>query len=129
MHYQQPSFPNRIVNGSIRSRYMPVTDEGARWGQADSGQRRAGEMVWRENDADAEPAIKVLMDRDRVVFRPVGHLDRDSIETLAGLVDSARRAGVSAVVDLDAIEPDELPGGDVLALLVADGSSNSSHRI
>jgi hypothetical protein len=97
--------------------------------QADEGRRRAGEMVRRDNNADAEPAIKVLMDRDRVVFRPVGHLDRDSIETLAGLVDCARQAGVIAVVDLDAIEPDELPGGDVLARLVADWSSSSSRRI
>ena len=86
-------------------------------------------MVRWDNDADAEPAIKVLMDRERVVFRPVGHLDRDSIETLAGLVDCARRAGLIAVVDLNAIEPDDLPGGDVLAPLVADGSSNSSLRI
>ena len=86
-------------------------------------------MVRWDNDADAEPAIRVLMDRDRVVFRPIGHLDRDSIETLAGLVDCARQAGVIAVVDLEAIEPDELPGGDVLARLVADTSSSSSLRI
>jgi hypothetical protein len=86
-------------------------------------------MVWRDSDAEAEPAIKVLMDRDRVVFRPVGHLDRESIETLAGLVDSARQAGVSVVVDLGAIEPAELLCCDVLAPLVADGSSSSSHRI
>ena len=86
-------------------------------------------MVRWDNDADAEPAIKVLMDRDRVVFRPVGHLDRDSIETLAGLVDCARQAGVIAVVDLDAVEPDELSGDDVLARLVADRSSSSSLRI
>ena len=97
--------------------------------QADEGRRRAGEMVRRENDADAEPATKVMMDRDRVVFRPIGHLDRDSIETLAGLLDCARQAGMIAVVDLDAIEPDELPGGDVLARLVAVGSTSSSHRI
>ena len=86
-------------------------------------------MVRWDNNTDAEPAIKVLMDRDRVVFRPIGHLDRDSIETLAGLVDCARQAGLIAVVDLDAIEPDDLPGGDVLAQLGADRSSNSSLRI
>jgi hypothetical protein len=83
----------------------------------------------RDNDADAEPAIKVLMDRDRIVFRPVGHLDRDSIETLVGLVGCARQAGVIAVVDLDAIEPDELAGSDVLERLVGDGSISSSPRI
>ena len=98
-------------------------------GRGDDGRRRAGEMVRWDSDADAEPAIKVLMDRDRVVFRPVGHLDRDSIETLAGLVDCARQAGVIAVVDLDSVEPDELSGDDVLARLVADRSSSSSLRI
>ena len=48
-----------------------------------------------------EPAIKVLMDRGRVVVRPVGHLDRDSIAALLDLLDSAREAGVIAAVDLD----------------------------
>ena len=93
------------------------------------GDEGRAKLVWRDNDEDAAPAIKVLMDRDRVVFRPVGHLDRDCIETLAGLVDCARQAGVIAVVDLDAIEPDELAGGDVLAQLGADESSGSSLRM
>jgi hypothetical protein len=91
-----------------------------------SGEGR-GEMVRPYDDACGEPAIKVLMDRDRVVVRPVGRLDRDSIETLLGLVGCAREAGVIAVVDLDAIEPGDLAGSDVLARLV-DGSLSSSSR-
>ena len=83
-------------------------------------------MTRSRDDAGSEPAIKVLMDRDRVVVRPVGHLDRDSIETLLGLLGCAREAGVIAVVDLGAIEPGDLLGSDVLARLVADGSLTSS---
>lgn len=90
-----------------------------------SGEGR-GEMVRPSDDADTEPAIKVLMDGDRVVVRPIGHLDPDSIETLLRLVGCAREAGVLAVVDLDAIEPGDLVGSDVFARLVADGSLSSS---
>jgi acyl-CoA synthetase (AMP-forming)/AMP-acid ligase II len=76
------------------------------------------------DDAASEPAIKVLMDRDRLVVRPIGHLDQGSIETLVSLLGCAREAGVIAVLDLDAIEPDDLAGSDVLARLVADASSS-----
>jgi hypothetical protein len=91
------------------------------------GRRRAGEVVWPNDDAGSEPAIKVLMDRDRVVVRPVGHLDPGSVETILDLLDRAREAGVNAVVDLDAIEPGDL-AGDVLARLVAADSSSSLSR-
>lgn len=80
-----------------------------------------------------EPAIKVLMNQDRVVLLPVGDLDRHSIETLLGLLDSARRAGVRAVVDLDAIRPSELGNGDLgnrdlLERLMAERLLSSSGR-
>jgi hypothetical protein len=60
--------------------------------------------------------------------RPVGHLDRDSIETLLALLGCAREAGLIAVVDLDAIEPGDPAASDVLARLMADGSLGSSSR-
>lgn len=75
-----------------------------------------------------EPAIKVLMNQDRVVLLPVGDLDRHSIETLLGLLDSARRAGVRAVVDLDAIRPSELGNRDLLERLMAERLLSSSGR-
>jgi hypothetical protein len=79
-----------------------------------------------DDDADTEPAIKVLMDRDQVVVRAVGHLDQDSIATLLDLLGCAREAGVIAAVDFDAIDPGDLAGSDVLARLRADASLNTS---
>jgi hypothetical protein len=85
-------------------------------------------MVRPSDDGDIEPPIKVLMDRERIVVRPVGHLDRNSLQAVLGLLACAREAGMIAVVDLDQIEPGDLAGSDVLARLAADGSLSSSYR-
>jgi len=66
------------------------------------------------------------MDHDRVVVRPVGRLDSDSIETLLGLLACAREAGLIAVVDLDAVESDDPAVSDVLAHIVTDRSARTS---
>jgi hypothetical protein len=91
-----------------------------------NGEGRA-EMVWPSDDGNTEPAIKVLMDRDRVVVRPVGQLDPDSLRALVDLVGCAREAGVVAVVDLDGIELGHRTGSGVIAP-VADGPQSSSSR-
>ena len=75
-------------------------------------------MVQPSNNIWGEAVIKVLMDRDRVVFRPVGQLDRESVEALQDLLACARDAGLVAVVDLDAIDPDDLVGSEVPGHLV-----------
>ena len=74
----------------------------------------------------AESAIQVLMDRGHVVVRPVGHLDRESIETLLGVLASARVAGVTAIVDLDAVLPRDLVATDVLERLANEGALTSA---
>jgi hypothetical protein len=79
-------------------------------------------VVRANGDAEIEQAIKVFWDRGGVVVRPVGRLDRDSIEAVLGLLACAREAGVSAVVDLGAILPGDLPSEEVVARLMADGS-------
>jgi hypothetical protein len=99
-------------------------------GEVDTSRRGEGRdaMVWPSDDADTESAIKVLMDRDRVVVRPIGHLDRDSIETIIGLLGCAREAGLIAVVDLDEIEPGDLAGRDALGRLMTKESASSPSR-
>jgi hypothetical protein len=84
-------------------------------------------MVRLNGDAEAEQAIKVLWDRDRVVVRPVGVLDRDSIDAVLGLLACAREAGVTAVVDLDAIVPCDA-SREVVARLMADTSRSPRQR-
>ena len=81
-------------------------------------------MAGLNGEAEPERAIKVVWDRDRVVVRPVGHLDRGSIEAVLGLVACAREAGVIAVVDLDEIVPGNLADSEMISRLVADASLN-----
>ncbi len=76
-------------------------------------------MGWASDEAAIESTITVHMRRGRVVLRPVGRLDRDLIDTVLGLLSSARDAGVVAEVDLAAIEPAELASSDVLTQLTA----------
>jgi hypothetical protein len=72
--------------------------------------------VQRPNDETGIVAsVTVLMDRDRVVLRPVGHLDDELIATVLGLVRCARNVGLTAVVDLEALEPDGCAHRDALA--------------
>jgi hypothetical protein len=78
-------------------------------------------MARLNDEAEGERAIKVLWDRDRVVVRPVGNLDQDAIEAVLGLLACAREAGVTAVVDLDAVARGDVAGSD-LARLMADTS-------
>jgi hypothetical protein len=85
-------------------------------------------MVRLNGDAETEQAIKVLWDGDRVVVRPVGILDQDSIDAVLGLLACAREAGVIAVVDLDAIVPCDLASREVVSRLIADASLSSQSR-
>jgi hypothetical protein len=82
------------------------------------------EMVWPSDDGKTEPAIKVLMDRDRVVVRPVGQFDADALRAVVDLVGCAREAGVVAVIDLGGIEF----GSGVVARLITDASQRSPSR-
>jgi hypothetical protein len=84
------------------------------------------EMGRANDDAGIESTITVHMHRGRVVLRPVGRLDRDLIDTVLGLVRSARDAGVIAEVDLEAVEPGELAARDVLTGLMAAPHTASS---
>ena len=43
------------------------------------------------SDAEVERGISVTMDGGRVVIRPSGHLDRETLDALLGLVAGARR--------------------------------------
>jgi hypothetical protein len=56
------------------------------------------------SDADVDPRISVTMDGARVVIRPCGHLDRETLEALLGLVAGAQSAGATAVVELDQVD-------------------------
>jgi hypothetical protein len=111
----------------VPSRHRAVTVEGAECGEVMRNGEGRAEMVWPSDDGNTEPAIKVLMDRDRVVVRPVGQLDPDSLRALVDLVGCAREAGVVAVVDLDGIELGHRTGSGVIAP-VADGPQSSSSR-
>jgi hypothetical protein len=84
------------------------------------------EMGRANDDAGIEPTVTVHMHRGRVVLRPVGRLDRDLIDTVLGLVNGARDAGVIAEVDLGAIEPGEMPSGEVLTRLMTARRTTSS---
>ncbi len=84
-------------------------------------------MVRPHGDADIEQAIKVVWDQDRVVIRPIGILDRDSIDAVLGLLACAREAGVRAGVDLDSIVLDDLAGSELVGRLMADASVISSN--
>jgi hypothetical protein len=110
------------------SRHEAVTVTGARCNEAMQGGEGRDEMGRSSDDVATESTIKVCVERGRVVVRPVGHLGRDSLETLVDLVGCARQAGVIAVVELDAIEPGDLAGNDLLARLAADGLLTTSFR-
>jgi hypothetical protein len=84
------------------------------------------DMGRANDDAGIESRITVHMHRGRIVLRPVGRLDRDLIDTLLGLVRCARDAGVTAEVDLEAIEPGALARRDVLTRLMAAHRTASS---
>lgn len=120
--------PSETVNSMIPSRHRAVTVEGAECGEVMRNGEGRRQMVWPGDDGNTEPAIKVLMDRDRVVVRPVGHFDADSLRALVDLVGCARAAGVVAVVELDGIELGDRAGSGVVARLVADGSQSPSSR-
>jgi hypothetical protein len=95
--------------------------------RGDAGGEGWGEVERSGQGADCDAAIKVSIEGGRVVVRPVGQLDGDSIDALCALVGCAREAGVMAVVDLDGVELGELAGHGPLARLVtASGSDTSS---
>jgi hypothetical protein len=81
--------------------------------------RGRDEMGRANDDAGIESTITVHMRRDRVVLRPVGRLDRDLIDPILRLLSCARDAGVTAEVDLAAIEPGAPARRDVLTRLIA----------
>jgi hypothetical protein len=99
----------------VPSRHVAVTVEGAECGEVMRNGEGRREVVWPSDDANTEPAIKVLMDRDRVVVRPVGQLDADALRALVDLVGCAREAGVVAVVDLDGVELSDRTGSGMVA--------------
>jgi hypothetical protein len=53
----------------------------------------------------SDAGISVTMDGGQVVLRPCGHLDREAIEALLGLVAGAKAAGAVAIVDLEQVDP------------------------
>ena len=87
------------------------------------------EMGWANDDAGIAPTVTVHMHRDRVVLRPVGRLDRELIDTVLGLVNGARDAGVIVEVDLGAIDPGELAGREMLTRLMEAPRTVSSSTI
>jgi hypothetical protein len=60
------------------------------------------------SDERAEPVIGVCMEDDRIVIRPVGHLDRAGLDALRSLLDGARAAAASVVVDLSQVDQRDL---------------------
>ena len=52
----------------------------------------------------SDAGISVTMDGGQVVLRPSGHLDREAIEALLGLVAGAKAAGALAIVDLQQVD-------------------------
>ena len=79
------------------------------------------------DDAGIDSSITVHMNRGRVVLRPVGRLDGELIDTVLGLVRSARDAGVVAEVDLEGIEPGERASrAEFTRLMAARRTASSS---
>ena len=56
------------------------------------------------SEAEVERRISVTMDGGRVVIRPCGHLDRETLDALLGLVAGARSAGATPIVELDQVD-------------------------
>ena len=121
-HLAHPLLPNETVNRMVPSRHVAVTVEGAECGGVMRNGEGRREVVWPSDDGNTEPAIKVLMDRDRVVVRPVGPLDADALRALVDLLGCAREAGIVALVDLDGTELGDPTGSGVGARLITDGS-------
>jgi hypothetical protein len=63
----------------------------------------------RNEEAGAAAVIGVCMDDDRIVIRPVGHLDRAGLDALRSLLEGARAAGAIAVVDVAQLDRDDVP--------------------
>jgi hypothetical protein len=76
------------------------------------------------SDAEIERRISVSMDGGRVVIRPTGHLDRETLDALLGLVAGARSAGATPIVELDQV--DALDRLAAVALLGAECCANGS---
>jgi anti-anti-sigma regulatory factor len=56
------------------------------------------------SDAEVERGISVSMDGGRIVIRPSGHLDSETLDALLELVAGARSAGATPIVELDQVD-------------------------
>ena len=61
------------------------------------------------SDPEVERRISVSMDGGRVVIRPSGHLDRETLDALLSLVAGARSAGATPIVELDQVDALDRP--------------------
>jgi anti-anti-sigma regulatory factor len=54
------------------------------------------------------------MDHDRIVVRPVGHIDAAGLDALRSLLECARATGATAIVDLTEVDADDVAAVDAL---------------